>query len=424
MNDYFFSKMNDSSNIDNEFDFPNFPKELIEIFKKTAIKIGIKRIALVGGIVRDKLIYEYFQESLTTRKDIDIVIEGSVDELAKEIKESLGTSRVAILRENKSYHTIAMEVDGIFIDLSTARKESYISPAENPQIANSSLEEDLQRRDFTANAMAYDLINKQFLNLKKGSESIIKRQLEVIHRQSITEDPTRIIRGARYASRLNFQLAPTTLNQVQSTLKNWPWHWRPEDDPMKAPPSLGVRLRMELELLLNHEPWEKALQYLQDWGALLLLDKALQNDHEWKRRIHWASKLKANTLTALVAGTSNSPAIAKRLQLPLHQQKMLSESLAIQKFTNELYVANGYLNWQPSNWCKAIEEANWHSDAIAITICLRTPLWKPLFKWLKYWRFIKSPTSAKELIERGWLPGPELRKELNRLRDRQLDRFH
>ena len=70
----------------------------------------------------------------------------------------------------------------------------------------------------------------------------------------------------------------------------WPWPWRPGDPPEQAPPALGTRLRMELELLLEREPWQRALTLLQGWGGLLLLDPGLQADHSWHRRLLWARR--------------------------------------------------------------------------------------------------------------------------------------
>ena len=404
----------------NELEISN----LLTICIKAAQKIGITQIAIVGGFVRDHIVFDLFHQTLPEVKDIDIVIEGSVYELAKTIQNELGENRVSILRENKSYKTVEMRIDSISIDIATSRKESYISPAKNPQISTTHIEADLQRRDFTANAIAFDLINNKFIDPCKGRDAISKRQLEFIHSQSVSEDPTRIIRAARYAARLNFNLSPKSLDQIMSTIKAWPWDWKLEDDPLQAPAGLSVRLRMELELLLEEELWEKALQNLQAWGSLLLLDKNLQADHESARRIHWALKLKINPLTALIAGTSDPQKVARRLQLPMRQQTLLSESLTLRKFLSDLNISKEHLYWSTSSWCESIEKNSWHSDAIAIAICMKAPLWKTLLRWLKRWRFIKSPISAKELIKRGWEPGPNIQKELNRLRNKQLDQLY
>lgn len=407
-----------------QIDLPKSLEGLLEIIKTTAVDIGIARLALVGGVVRDQLLSKYSQELFPTSQDIDLIVEGSVNELANTLQSNLGSKRVKILRENNSYKTIEMKIDNTIFDLATARKEVYAAPAENPKVSIASLEEDLQRRDFSINAIAFDLMNKEFLYPLKSRNALIKRQLEFLHPDSVAEDPTRIIRGARYSARLNLRLNLESVQQVQATLRAWPWSWRPEEEPIQVPPSLGVRLRMELELLLEKEPWEQALRNLQDWGGLLLLDKEIQDDHEWANRIHWALKLQINPLTALIARASSCPKIAQRLQLPIQQQNLLSESLELQKSLSKIYLSKSYVEWSPSAWCRFIENNNWHPDVVALTICLRDPLWKPLLRWLKRWSLVKSPSSAQELMQQGLKPGPLLRQELRRLRDNQLDRLH
>tara|TARA_Y100001968_G_C19436896_1_gene760228 strand:+ start:1412 stop:2686 length:1275 start_codon:yes stop_codon:yes gene_type:complete len=424
MNDYFLAKANQSGGGQEDLDCLNIPKDLLQIFKTAARKLDIPQIALVGGVVRDQLFFDIFQESLPAPKDIDIVIQGSAYEFAKTVQTEIGEDRAYILRENKCYKTVEMRIDEMSIDIATARNEYYSSPAENPEITTTDIKEDLQRRDFTVNAIAFDLINSKFIDPHKGRHAIHKRQLEFIHSNSVSEDPTRIIRGARYAAKLNFHLTANSLNQIKSTIKKWPWCWQVKDNSIKAPPALGIRLRMELELLLQQESWENALHHLQEWGALSILDKELQADKEWSRRLHWALKLKINPLTALLSGLSDAPSVAERIQLPMQQQNVLSESLNLGTLLSDIHSSKKDLNWKPSDWCILLEKGNWHIDTIKILICLKVPLWKKLIRWCKRWQFIKSPLSAKELIERGWAPGPGIRKEMNRLRNQQLDQFH
>ncbi len=424
MNNDNLSKTDIDREMKSQIDLPKSSEALLEIIKSTAIDIGITRLALVGGVVRDQLLSKYSQEPLPTFKDIDLIIEGSVYELANKLQSNLGSKRVKILRENNSYHTIEIKIDNTILDLATAREEVYAAPAENPKVSIAKLEEDLQRRDFSINAIAFDLINKELLDPHKGCDALIERQLDFLHPDSVAEDPTRIIRGARYSARLNLHLSLASVQQIRATLRAWPWSWRPEDEPIKVPPSLGVRLRMELELLLEKEPWEQALRNLQDWGGLLLLDKGIQDDHEWGNRVNWALKLKINPLTALITGAGNPSKVANRLQLPIQQQNLLSESLKLQKSLSKIYISKSYVGWSPSSWCHFIENGNWSPDVVALTICQRHPLWKPLFRWLKHWRLVKSPISAKELMQQGLKPGPLLKQELKRLRDDRLDSLY
>ena len=425
MNNFFFIRNNSSSSSsEEEIVLSTSYKDLLDILKTSAYEAGIKRIAIVGGVVRDQLINHYFKGSLQNLKDLDLVVEGSVHLFAEKIIENIGNRRGSIIRKHHSYKTIEMKIDELLIDVATARLEVYSTPGENPNITTTSLEKDLYRRDFTINAIAIDIKSNKLIDLYKGIDAIKNRKIHFIHSQSVKEDPTRIIRAARYAARCNFELTAESLDQIQSTIAEWPWPLNSKKNTLHAPPALGTRLRMELEILFERESWEKALQHMQNWGALSLLDKTLQLDQTWLRRIRWAFKLGIKPLTALIAASPDSLSIAGRLQLQQEQQQLLSESLEIQEYFSNIYLAKKHLKWLPSDWCNEIEEKNWRTEAITLAICLKPPLWKQLLYWLKRWRLVSSPISAKELLNRGMNPGPLLREKLKRLRQKELDRLY
>jgi poly(A) polymerase len=181
---------------------------------------------------------------------------------------------------------------------------------------------------------------------------------------------------------------------------------------------------MELKVLLEKENnWAIAIQYLQEWGALILIDKKIQNDKYWKRRISWALRLGLNPLTAFISNSINPVKLAERLDLSHSQQKLLSESTQINKHFLSLYVSKKTENWDAQRWCEEIESANWDPTAIAIAICLGNPLWRPLLRWWGRWRLIKAETTAEELIKKGWEQGPALGQELKRLRKVELKKY-
>ncbi len=402
--------------------FPGIPRDLLEIIKKAAYKVGIHRFALIGGVVRDRVLHKVHTDNFYPLHDLDLIVEGSACELAKALEYQLGPKRLTDLRLHTSYDTVEMKVDGLSVDLATARIETYSKPGQNPQVKQSSLEEDLSRRDFTINAIALEVTKQILIDPFDGIADLSTRQLKFIHSKSVAEDPTRIIRGARYAARLDFRLAPKAISQVKATLLEWPWQWHFEEPSELAPPALTTRLRLELELLFKEDSWELALENLQQWGGFLLLHASLQDDHHWKRRLRWASRLGVLPLTALVAGAKNSLALADRLQLPKKQQKLLAESLELKKFLSSVTSKNIHLNWSPSQWCNEIESRAWSPDAVAIYICTGEEIWRPLIRWWGRWRLVKSPISGKELMKKGWKPGPSIGAELNRLRGEQIDK--
>ena len=124
-------------------------------------------------------------------------------------------NRVPILRSHGAFKTVAMNVDGLSLDLASARRESYPSPAENPSVEMSSLELDLSRRDFTINAMALVLREKadqlSLLDPFSGALHLAKGQIVFLHANSVKDDPTRVVSSS--ASRLGFVLRPTLMNR-------------------------------------------------------------------------------------------------------------------------------------------------------------------------------------------------------------------
>jgi len=322
---------------------PGVPQVLLEAIAaaQEAVVPGAP-VALVGGAVRDVLLHRVHNDPWRGLLDLDLVVEGSgaamVEQLALELAQRGFEGAITGSQVHGAYGTVELELvvagQSLLLDVATARQESYAVPAENPQVRFGALADDLARRDFTINAMALVLAgagspSPALLDPHGGQADLERRQLRLLHPQSLRDDPTRLLRGARYGARLGFDLAPQSLADATRTLAAWPWRWRHGDPPDQAPAALGTRLRMELELLLEREPWPQALAALQRWGALVLLDPQLQADSTWPRRLRWAQRLGLPLMVALVAGAADPLALAERLQLPHAQHKLLASWLAL-----------------------------------------------------------------------------------------------
>jgi len=188
------------------------------------------RAFVVGGFVRDIL--------LGVRNfDMDIVVEGDAIEfgrmLAHFYKGSLvsytkfGTSTVIIgwprgLRKpgvsGRSASGRGTDGRKFKIDIATARKESYDKPAALPTVEFSSLKNDLQRRDFTINAMAAS-VNKetfgQLIDFFGGEKDLESGVIRVLHDGSFIDDPTRIFRAVRFEQRFGFCIDKYTENLIK-----------------------------------------------------------------------------------------------------------------------------------------------------------------------------------------------------------------
>jgi len=202
-------------------------------------------IYLVGGAVRDVL--------LGGRPfDLDLVVEGD----AAAAAASLGGE----LTVHDRFGTSTVRLDGFTYDIARARRETYAHPGALPDVTPAPLDEDLLRRDFTVNALAIALRGGQLHAAPNGVEDLEAGRLRVLHDRSFIDDPTRLLRMARYASRLGFEIEPHTR--------------RLADDAVRAR-ALGTvsgpRLGAELRLLAREQDPVRALLALRELG----LDAAL-----------------------------------------------------------------------------------------------------------------------------------------------------
>ena len=395
------------------------PIAVLDDLKGAALDAGMPRLALVGGVVRDWLLHRRQGRPWVGVPDLDWVVEGDAARLASVLQTRCGSQRVTSVQEHGSFGTVALQLDGVPLDVAMARQETYPAPAENPVVRAGTLQADLARRDFTINAMALDLVAGELIDLNHGQEDLESGQLRLLHGTSIQDDPTRAIRAARYAARLGFQLAEESREQIRSTVAQWPWAWSQGDAALSAPPALATRLRMELERLLEREPWPQALDLLEQWEALPLLDVQLQQDPRRTERLRWARRLGLPLMPALLLGAVDPVEVAQRLQIPGKQQQWLLQCGEIRHWLVDTPLS---LQASPSSWSKALEQQGWLPEAVALAVTLRPQQWKPLLRWWGRWRRIQAPHRARDLIAAGWQPGPAIGEELRRQRSAAQDR--
>lgn len=183
-------------------------KEIGEIASRMDIPVF-----LIGGIVRDILLDK-------PNDDIDIVVEGNGILFAKNLQEEYGGE----VLEHESFGTATwLHPSELSIDLTSSRLEYYERPASLPNVETSTLEEDLQRRDFTINAMAIRLNVDTFGELIDpfgGREDIREEKIKVLHNISFIEDPTRIFRAVRFEGRFQFRMDEQTEKLALNSIEN------------------------------------------------------------------------------------------------------------------------------------------------------------------------------------------------------------
>lgn len=181
---------------------------------KAADKLGVK-CYVIGGYVRDLIIG---RES----KDIDIVCVGSGIALAQALAENLGEN--VHVNVFKNFGTAQVRYEDIEIEFVGARKESYRSDSRKPIVEDGTPEDDQNRRDFTINALGISLNSKTFGELIDpfdGVKSISRKVIRTPLEPGITfsDDPLRMMRAIRFASQLNFDIAPDTFDAISEMAK-------------------------------------------------------------------------------------------------------------------------------------------------------------------------------------------------------------
>ena len=101
------------------------PSSLLADLRAAAIGAGVKRLAMVGGAVRDGLLHERYGRAWTGAPDLDWVLEGDAMALAAELLKRCGTERVTELQSYGSFGTVSLQLDGVALDFAMARRESY-----------------------------------------------------------------------------------------------------------------------------------------------------------------------------------------------------------------------------------------------------------------------------------------------------------
>jgi putative nucleotidyltransferase with HDIG domain len=166
---------------------------------------------LIGGFVRDLILRR-------SSKDIDVVCVGSGIALAQKVADYLGPK--ASFAFFRNYGTAQVKYNDIEIEFVGARKESYTRDSRNPAVENGTLQDDLNRRDFTINAMAICINEKrlgEFIDPFNGISDLDECRIKTPLDPNITfsDDPLRMLRAIRFAAQLGFFIEPKTFEAIQ-----------------------------------------------------------------------------------------------------------------------------------------------------------------------------------------------------------------
>ena len=167
------------------------------------------RLALVGGPVRDALLGRL-------GNDLDFTTDAR-PEVTKKILQGWAEN---VWDTGIEFGTVAGKRGDTTVEVTTYRTESYDPDSRKPEVEyGDSIEGDLSRRDFTVNSMALELTTKtpEFIDPFNGLEDLAKRVLRTPAKaeNSFSDDPLRMMRAARFASQLDFEIAPDVLQAIK-----------------------------------------------------------------------------------------------------------------------------------------------------------------------------------------------------------------
>ena len=237
---------------------------------------------LVGGCVRDFI-------RQTNVKDYDIASSAKPDEVQKIFPK--------VISVGKAFGVMKVVTEtGAELEVATFRKESGYQDHRHPQkIEFSDVKTDSERRDFTINALYFDLKTSQILDFHGGLEDLSQKKIKAIGnpKDRFKEDALRLMRAIRFAARFGFQIEANTSLAIKKA----------------APLILKVsieRVRDELEKMLTHVSCKQAFQDLDDHGLLenILPEIAvarLGQKKVWEQTLRVLSGLSAYTKTEPLA---------------------------------------------------------------------------------------------------------------------------
>jgi tRNA nucleotidyltransferase (CCA-adding enzyme) len=361
------------------------------------------RCYLVGGFVRDLLLSQPVN-------DFDVVLEGDAIKFGTALMRKYGGR----LTTHPKFHTAVwhLPVDWNqtpdFIDLITARTESYISPGALPSVTPSTMEDDLRRRDFTINAMAIQLDGSELLDPLHGRHDLEKKLIRALHPNSFIDDPTRIFRALRYEGRYSFRLDPST-----SALIN--------DDSIFVIMKLSAeRIRSELDLIFEEEHSARMISRAGELGLFNAIHPKLPMfNPEYTNFLHQEP----------ILDIPMSPSSMGYMLwfVDLHEEEILSiaERLAFSSDLTHSVWAVAQLKRslpflvgaKPSEWFSALEKLPPSSVYIVFLVSGE----KALLDYLSIWQHVKPKTTGDDLKARGLLPGPRFGEILTQLRAAWLD---
>ena len=381
---------------------------------------GRDDVELVGGATRDMLLGR-------TPRELDVVVAADAASFAGDLARSLGLpsaddpdGRFGITAHER-FGTALVRWEHGRIDVAARRTESYPAPGALPDVRAGTPEEDLRRRDFTVNAIAVRLGDPgrhELLTVPHALGDLAAGRLRVLHGRSFLEDPTRLLRLARYRRRLGFAAEERTADLAAQALAS---------GALRT--VSGARIGAELRLALAEPDAAGALAALDELGVLGALEERLRFDEPLARAALALLPpdarpdllLLACLLLSVTRGPGEDPepamfSLLDELQFTAgDRDRTISTVLASPGLAHELQAAR-----MPSELREAVHAAPLEAIALAgalgdeeAAVCAR--------RWVEDLRHVRLAISGDDLLAAGMPAGPEIGRRLGVVLDMRLD---
>ncbi len=385
---------------------------------------------LVGGVVRD-----FFDRRESV--DLDMVVEGDGVDFARRLASRLG---VEVLVHSAFLTAELPSVAGCRIDIATARRERYLQPAALPVIEPAPLAEDLARRDFSLNAMALSLRSPGPLVLIdpfSGHRDLEAGRLRVLHDRSFIDDPTRILRAARFATRLGMRLDAAGEELVAGAIAAGVFERLS-----------GARLRQELRLTLcRADLASPSLAQLAEWRVAENLHPALVWGGAEKSRLSAVHEV-MNSVVGGAGALNRAPTdrgvggdgfalslaswvfdrpqparrdLAEHLQLPAASRSLIVEGPERIRTASRSLLYCGVRTISPQAASRILRHLG-DDELLLMIACEAAPAAGWARREYEEMRRLELTITGADLLAIGFQPGRRLGKVLERVRDARLDR--
>lgn len=345
------------------------PKRLEASIRESAVLSRVlesaegETVFVVGGTVRDMLVG-------LPATDLDLVVEGPIDQLALSLDPDG--------KIHDRFETAEITLDGYTVDIARARTESYPRAGALPEVSPASLREDLGRRDFTINAMAVAVDQPgRLIDPYAGLEDLREGRLRPVREGSFAEDPTRVIRAARYVTRFGLQLQPEAVAEIGD---------------VELDTTSNDRLMSEMRRLVSEGDGKAALRRLVDWGV---------------------------GRGAAAGAPDEGPMVLELLEAAPWQGFGDAAGFAKSWLLDQIEGDTSVLTEFEGQASEAVKVAAGHSPDSVLLARVRGAEW--LDRWLTDWRYAKPAITGEDLIDRGVPEGRAVGAGLDAALSAQLD---